>query len=115
MPLPAGADFSSVWRLPAAPPGRQYGIPTPEYTSGAVLQGVLYGYQTMDTLAALNFGAIIALNIQAQASPAGGGAAQHHPGRVCGRRLLLAVYAMLGHAGALTGAAVPGLATGATC
>ena len=51
----------------------QYGTPTPEYTSGAVLQGVLYGYQTMDTLAALNFGAIIAL----------------------------------------TGAAVPGLATGA--
>lgn len=44
----------------------QYGTPTPEYTSGAVLQGVLYGYQTMDTLAALNFGAIIALNIQAQ-------------------------------------------------
>ena len=33
----------------------QYGTPTPEYTSGAVLQGVLYGYQTMDTLAALNF------------------------------------------------------------
>ena len=59
----------------------QYGTPTPEYTSGAVLQGVLYGYQTMDTLAALNFGAIIALNIQAQ--------------------------------GVLTGAAVPGLATGA--
>ena len=54
----------------------QYGTPTPEYTSGAVLQSVLYGYQTMDTLAALNFGAIIALNIQA---------AQHHPGRVCGR------------------------------
>ena len=44
----------------------QYGTPTPEYTSGAVLQGVLYGYQTMDTLAALNFGAVIALNIQAQ-------------------------------------------------
>ena len=60
----------------------QYGAPTPEYTSGAVLQGVLYGYQT-----------ILA-------------------GFVAGG-LLLAVYAMLGHAGALTGAAVPGLATGA--
>ena len=92
----------------------QYGAPTPEYTSGAVLQGVLYGYQTMDTLAALNFGAIIALNIQAQ-----GVTRQEEvqrstilAGFVAGG-LLLAVYAMLGHAGALTGAAVPGLATGA--
>ena len=92
----------------------QYGAPTPEYTSGAALQGVLYGYQTMDTLAALNFGAIIALNIQAQ-----GVTRQEEvqrstilAGFVAGG-LLLAVYAMLGHAGALTGAAVPGLATGA--
>mgnify|MGYP000131037568 CR=1 FL=1 len=92
----------------------QYGAPTPEYTSGAVLQGVLYGYQTMDTLAALNFGAVIALNIQAQ-----GITRQEEvqrstilAGFVAGG-LLLAVYAMLGHAGALTGAAVPGLATGA--
>lgn len=92
----------------------QYGTPTPEYTSSAVLQGVLYGYQTMDTLAALNFGAIIALNIQAQ-----GVTRQEEvqrstilAGFVAGG-LLLAVYAMLGHAGALTGAAVPGLATGA--
>ena len=92
----------------------QYGAPTPEYTSGAVLQGVLYGYQTMDTLAALNFGAVIALNIQAQ-----GVTRQEEvqrstilAGFVAGG-LLLAVYAMLGHAGALTGAAVPGLATGA--
>ena len=86
----------------------QYGTPTPEYTSGAVLQGVLYGYQTMDTLAALNFGAIIALNIQAQ-----GVTRQEEvqrstilAGFVAGG-LLLAVYAMLGHAGALTGAAGP--------
>ena len=92
----------------------QYGAPTPEYTSGAVLQGVLYGYQTMDTLAALNFGAVIALNIRAQ-----GVTRQEEvqrstilAGFVAGG-LLLAVYAMLGHAGALTGAAVPGLATGA--
>lgn len=92
----------------------QYGTPTPGYTSGAVLQGVLYGYQTMDTLAALNFGAVIALNIRAQ-----GVTRQEEvqrstilAGFVAGG-LLLAVYAMLGHAGALTGAAVPGLATGA--
>ena len=92
----------------------QYGTPTPEYTSGAVLQGVLYGYQTMDTLAALNFGAVIALNIQAQ-----GIIRQEEvqrstilAGFVAGG-LLLAVYAMLGHAGAETGPVSPGLATGA--
>ena len=68
----------------------------------------------MDALAALNFGAVIAMNIRAQ------GVAREQDvqrsairaGLVAGG-LLLAVYAMLGHAGALTGAAVPGLATGA--
>ena len=91
----------------------QYGAPTPEYTSGAVLQGVLYGYQTMDTLAALNFGASLPEH------PGPGVTRQEEvqrstilAGFVAGG-LLLAVYAMLGHAGALTGAAVPGLATGA--
>ena len=33
------------------------------YTS---VQGILYGYQTMDTRAGLNFGAVIALNIRAR-------------------------------------------------
>ena len=68
----------------------------------------------MDALAALNFGAVIAMNIRAQ------GVAREQDvqrsairaGLVAGG-LLLAVYAMLGHAGTLTGAAVPGLATGA--
>ena len=80
----------------------------------AVVTGVKAGYQTMDALAALNFGAVIAMNIRAQ------GVAREQDvqrsairaGLVAGG-LLLAVYAMLGHAGALTGAAVPGLATGA--
>lgn len=92
----------------------QYGAPTNAYSSAVILQGVLYGYQTMDALAALNFGAVIAMNIRAQ------GVAREQDvqrsairaGLVAGG-LLLAVYAMLGHAGALTGAAVPGLATGA--
>ena len=84
------------------------------YDVAPFLKGFSEGYQTMDTLAALNFGAIIALNIQAQ-----GVTRQEEvqrstilAGFVAGG-LLLAVYAMLGHAGALTGAAVPGLATGA--
>lgn len=96
------------------PLAAQYAAPTETYRSAVVLQGVLYGYQTMDALAALNFGAVIAMNIRAQ------GVAREQDvqrsairaGFVAGG-LLLAVYTMLGHAGALTGAAVPGLATGA--
>ena len=96
------------------PLAAQYAAPTETYRSAVVLQGVLYGYQTMDALAALNFGAVIAMNIRAQ------GVAREQDvqrsairaGLVAGG-LLLAVYAMLGHAGALTGAAAPGLATGA--
>lgn len=96
------------------PLAAQYAAPTETYRSAVVLQGVLYGYQTMDALAALNFGAVIAMNIRAQ------GVAREQDvqrsairaGLVAGG-LLLAVYTMLGHAGALTGAAVPGLATGA--
>ena len=34
------------------------------YSAGPVVKGFLEGYQTMDTIAALNFGIIIALNIQ---------------------------------------------------
>ena len=96
------------------PLAAQYAAPTEAYRSAVVLPGVLYGYQTMDALAALNFGAVIAMNIRAQ------GVAREQDvqrsairaGLVAGG-LLLAVYAMLGHAGALTGAAAPGLATGA--
>ena len=90
------------------PLAAQYGAPTEAYRSAVVLQGVLYGYQTMDALAALNFGAVIAMNIRAQ-----GVAREQDVQRSAIRAGLLAVYTMLGHAGALTGAAAPGLATGA--
>ena len=84
------------------------------YDAAPFLKGFSEGYQTMDTLAALNFGAIIALNIQAQGVTRQDEVQRSTilAGFVAGG-LLLAVYAMLGHAGALTGAAVPGLATGA--
>lgn len=44
----------------------QYGASVEPYTSQAFVQGFLDGYQTMDTIAALNFGIIIALNIQSK-------------------------------------------------
>ena len=43
-----------------------YGLPSGSYQSGQLAQGLLDGYQTMDTLAALNFGIIIVLNVRAR-------------------------------------------------
>lgn len=96
------------------PLAAHYGSPTPAYAALPAAQGILYGYQTMDTLAALNFGAVIALNIRAQgvSEPKAVEQGTIRAGLVAGA-LLLAVYAMLGHAGAQTGAVQSGLATGA--
>ena len=80
------------------PVAAQYGSPAAAYARLPAFEGILDGYQTMDALAGLNFGAVLALNIQAlgvteenairqntiQASFLAGG-------------LLLVIYAMLGH------------------
>ena len=96
------------------PVAEHYGVPTADYASLPSLTGILDGYQTMDTLAALNFGAVIALNIrdygiedeqQVRRSTI-------RAGWIAGAMLLL-VYAMLTHVGALSGAAWPGGSTGA--
>lgn len=42
------------------------GTPVQAYSTGPVVKGFLEGYQTMDTIAALNFGIIIAINIRAK-------------------------------------------------
>ena len=96
------------------PLAAHYGTPSAEYAALPAVEGMLYGYQTMDTLAALNFGAVIALNIRARGITEDK-AVEHSiikAGFVAGA-LLLTVYAMLGHAGAQTGSVYPGLATGA--
>lgn len=96
---------------PVAP---HYGTPAADYQSLPALGGILGGYQTMDTLAALNFGAVIALNIRTRGideeSEVRRGTIS--AGLIAGA-LLLVVYAMLTHAGALSGAAFPGGTTGA--
>ena len=89
----------------AHPLAAYYGAPSAEYAALPAVQGILYGYQTMDTLAGLNFGAVIALNIRAR------GVTESRA--VESGTIRLAVYAMLSHAGAQTGAVYPGLATGA--
>ena len=98
----------------AHPLTAHYAAPSAEYASLPAAQGILYGYQTMDTLAGLNFGAVIALNIRAQGVDREQDVQRSaiRASLVAGA-LLLVVYAMLGHTGALTGAAVPGLSTGA--
>ncbi|MGO5029459.1 branched-chain amino acid transport system II carrier protein [Candidatus Agathobaculum pullicola] len=96
------------------PVAAHYGVPTARYTIVPAAVGFLGGYQTMDTIAALNFGAVIALNIRAK------GIAEDkqvvrgtiRAGWIAGA-LLLTIYAMLTHAGALSGAAFPGGKTGA--
>ena len=96
---------------PAAP---GYGTPAAAYTALPAVQGILDGYQTMDALAALNFGAVIALNIQAIGVTEDSAVRQStiRAGLIAGI-MLLAVYAMLAHVGGISGAAYPGSDTGA--
>ena len=103
--------FGSCLVHPVAP---HYASPAAEYQSLPALSGILNGYQTMDTLAALNFGAVIALNIRTRGIDEEGEVRRGtiSAGLIAGA-LLLAVYSMLTHAGALSGAAFPGGATGA--
>ena len=96
------------------PPAAHYAAAGEPYTALPAAAGFLAGYQTMDTIAALNFGAVIALNIRAK-----GVADERQVVRGTIRAgwdagaVLLAIYAMLTHAGALSGAAFPGGETGA--
>ena len=103
--------FAGCILRPAAP---GYGTPAEAYAALPAAQGVLDGYQTMDALAALNFGAVIALNLQAvgitEESAVRRGTIR--AGFVAAG-LFAVVYAMLTHAGALSGAAFPGGSTGA--
>lgn len=81
-----------------------YAEPVGAYESYPAVQGFLDGYQTMDTIAALNFGIIIAMNIQ---NRAGGKEIQviretMYAGAAAGI-LLLMIYGALSHIGAMTG------------
>lgn len=87
-----------------------YGAPQSEaYASGPVVKGFLDGYQTMDTIAALAFGIIIALNIRARGIENDRAVVRGtvKAGCIAGS-MLLVVYAMLAHVGALSGGAIPG-------
>ena len=87
-----------------------YGPPTSHYNTAvkAVSTGFLQGYQTMDTIAALVFGIIISLNIRARGIQDEREVVSStvQAGIIAGG-LLLAIYSMLAHIGALSGGAFP--------
>ena len=92
-----------------------YGAPQSElYAAAPVARGFLDGYQTMDTIAALVFGIIIALNIRARGVEEDSDVVRYtvRAGWMAGV-LPLVVYAMLAHIGALSGGAFPGATNGA--
>ena len=96
------------------PAAAGYGTPAAAYDALPAAQGILDGYQTMDTLAGLNFGFVIALNIQALGitDPREVEQGTIRAGFVAAGLFGL-VYAMLTHIGGIAGAAFPGCETGA--
>ena len=91
-----------------------YAAPAGNYTGNQAVQGFLDGYQTMDTIAALNFGIIIALNIKARGVESEKRVVRGtiRAGWIAGA-MLLVIYAMLAHIGAMASSAFPGAANGA--
>lgn len=91
-----------------------YGAPTGKYVGNVLSQGFVDGYQTMDTIAALNFGIIIALNIQNRGVTESRYVVSTtiRAGWIAGA-VLLVVYAALAHVGAVSGGAFPGATNGA--
>ena len=94
-------------------PPAGYGPAEGEYLTHPVARGFLEGYQTMDAIAALAFGIIIAVNIRARGvreEAVVGGTVR--AGLIAGA-MLLAVYAMLAHIGACSAGAMPHPSDGA--
>lgn len=81
-----------------------YGEATGEYMTSPFVKGFLEGYLTMDTIAALNFGIVIALAIKSRGVTDDKLAVSNSikAGVIAGS-LLIAIYAVLGHLGATSG------------
>ena len=87
-------------------PASGYGGTSETYQNHPFVKGFLEGYLTMDTIAALNFGIIISLNIRALGVKSESSIIKEtiRAGVIAGGILLL-VYAALAHIGAVTGGA----------
>lgn len=83
-----------------------YKSPAAAYEEVPFIRGFLEGYMTMDTIAALNFGIIISLNLQAMGIRDEASVVREttRAGMIAGALLLL-VYGALAHVGAVTGGA----------
>ncbi|MBS5704412.1 MAG: branched-chain amino acid transport system II carrier protein [Butyricicoccus pullicaecorum] len=88
--------------------------PAGNFAAHPAIPGFLEGYQTMDTIAALNFGIVIALNIRARGIHDDRAVirATMRAGWIAGGVLLL-VYAALAGVGMLSGSSFPGADNGA--
>ncbi|MEG1072038.1 MAG: branched-chain amino acid transport system II carrier protein [Oscillospiraceae bacterium] len=94
-------------------PVGSYGPVMGNYVTHPAVQGFLDGYLTMDTIAALNFGAVIALNVRARGVTEDKYVVKGiiKAGWIAGA-IFLVIYSMLAHIGALSGGAFPGAADG---
>lgn len=95
-------------------PAGAYSAPQGPYAVTPLSRGFLEGYQTMDTIAALNFGLIIALNIRALGVRQDAGVVKEtiKAGGIAGVIMLL-VYGALAHIGAMTGGRLGPMENGA--
>lgn len=95
-------------------PMGSYGNPVEVYQKNPFVNGFLDGYQTMDTIAALNFGIIISLNIKAMGIQENNSVVKEtiKAGFIAGTILLL-VYCVLAHIGGSAGAVYPEVGNGA--
>ena len=97
-----------------ANPLEGYGPASGNYVTHPVIQGFVEGYQTMDTIAALAFGIIIAVNIRARGVEEESAVVRGtvRSGIIAGVMLLI-IYCMLAHIGALSAGAIPNPTDGA--
>lgn len=104
-----GVMFVGCLLAPPAGYGESYGL----YAQSPVLQGFLGGYQTMDAIAALNFGIIIAMNINNRGVTERSAVVKEitYAGWIAGL-IFLVVYGAIAHVGAVAGGAYGELADG---
>ncbi len=84
-------------------PAGDFALAKGDYSKNAPVAGFLYGYQTMDTLAALNFGMIVAMNVREKGIKKEKSVMYEtlNAGWIAGV-LLFVVYGMLAYVGAVS-------------
>ncbi len=91
-----------------------YGVPVNEYSTVPLVKGFLDGYLTMDTIAALNFGIVIAVAIKSKGIEDEKAVVSStiKAGLIAGA-LLIIIYSLLAHLGAASGGKFGGTENGA--